>query len=64
MPFQTIPKPRKLGQRLLNAQNIQLPDVVPDHGVIVSPRKKLVRHASKRHMAMHNQSENTSPSKF
>ena len=63
MPFQTIPKPRKLGQRLLNALNIQLPDVVPDHGVIVSPRKKLVRHASKRHMAMHNQPENTSPSK-
>jgi transposase len=63
MPFQTIPKPRKLGQRLLNALNIQLPDVVPDHGIIISPRKKLVRHASKRHMAMHNQPENTSPSK-
>jgi len=61
MPFQIIPKPRKLGQRLLDALDVQLPNVVPDHGIIVSPRKKLVRHASKRHMTVHNESKNGSP---
>jgi len=59
IPFQIIPKPRELGQRLLDALDIQLPSVVPDHGIIVSPRKKLVRHASKRHMTMHNEPENS-----
>jgi transposase len=43
-PFQTIPKPRELGQRLLDALGVHLPNAVPNHGIIVSPRKKLVRH--------------------
>jgi transposase len=62
MPFQIIPKPRKLGQRLLDALDVQLPNVIPDRGIRVSPRKKLVRHASKRHMTMHNEPGNESPS--
>lgn len=60
-PFKTIPKPRALGTKLLEALDIQLPQVIPDHGVTVSPRKKLVRYASRRHMATHNEPEVLSP---
>lgn len=42
--FKVIPKPRLLGRRLLEALDIQLPAVVPDKGIIISPRKKLVRY--------------------
>ena len=56
-PFKTIPKPRLLGEKLLEALDVQLPNVVPDYGVTISPRKKLVRHPSKRHMAIRNDSE-------
>lgn len=59
MPFKTIPRPRLLGKRLLEALDVQLPKVVPDHGITVSPRKKLVRHASKRHKAIHKGVEST-----
>lgn len=55
--FKTIPKPRPLGKKLLEALDIQLPQVVPDRGITVSPRKKLVRHASRRHMAIHDESK-------
>jgi len=54
-PFKTIPKPRPLGEKLLETLDVQLPKVVPDHGITVSPRKKLVRHASRRHKAMHKE---------
>ena len=56
-PFKTIPQPRPLGKKLLEALDIQLPKVIPDYGITVSPRKKLIRHASKRHKAIHNESE-------
>lgn len=56
-PFKVIPKPRLLGRRLLEALNIQLPAIVPDKGIIISPRKKLVRYPSRRHKALHNESE-------
>ena len=55
--FKSIPKPRLLGRRLLEALDVQLPEIVPDYGVTVSPRKKLVRHPSKRHTVIHNESE-------
>jgi transposase len=55
--FRVIPKPRLLGRKLLEALDIQLPKVVPDKGVIISPRKKLVRHPSKRHKTIHNEPE-------
>jgi transposase len=55
--FRVIPKPRLLGRRLLEALDVQLPDIVPDYGVAVSPRKKLVRHPSKRHMTIRNEFE-------
>ena len=55
--FKVIPRPRLLGRRLLEALDVQLPDIVPDYGVTVSPRKKLVRHPSRRHMAIRNESE-------
>lgn len=55
--FKVIPKPRLLGRRLLEALDIQLPKVVPDKGIIISPRKKLVRYPSKRHKSLHNESE-------
>jgi len=42
---------------LLEALDVQLPDIVPDYSVTVSPRKKLVRHPSRRHMAIRNESE-------
>ncbi len=51
----TIPKPRPLGKKLLESLNVQLPKVVPDHGIIVSPRKNLVGHASIRHKAIHKE---------
>lgn len=53
--FQVIPKPRLLGKRLLEALDIQLPAIVPDRGITISPRKKLVRNASRRHAAIHNE---------
>lgn len=53
--FQVIPKPRLLGKRLLEALDIQLPTIIPDRGITISPRKKLVRHPSKRHQAIHNE---------
>jgi transposase len=55
--FKSIPKPRLLGRRLLEALDVQLPEIVPDYGVTVSPRKKLVRHPSKRHTVIYNESE-------
>ena len=58
--FKTIPKPRLLGRKLLEAIDVQLPEIVPDYGVTVSPRKKLVRHPSKRHMVIHNEFEDAS----
>ena len=61
--FQMIPKPRLLGEKLLEALDIQLPKVVPDKGITISPRKKLVRHGSKRHRSIHNGSEITSTKK-
>jgi transposase len=57
VPFKTIPQPRPLGKKLLEALDIQLPKVIPDYGITVSPRKKLIRHPSKRHKAIHNESE-------
>lgn len=59
--FKVIPKPRLLGRKLLEALEIQLPKIVPDKGVAISPRKKLVRGLSRRHRATHN--EPTSMSK-
>ena len=61
--FKVIPKPRLLGRKLLEALNIQLPKVVSDKGIVISPRKKLVRHPSVRHGAIHNESEVTSTKK-
>ena len=58
--FQVIPKPRLLGKRLLEALDIQLPTIVPDRGITISPRKKLVRHTSRRHTAIHNEPDNLS----
>jgi hypothetical protein len=55
--FKVIPKPRLLGRKLLEALDIQLPKVVPDKGISISPRKKLVRHPSRRHKAIHNEPE-------
>ena len=55
--FRVIPKPRLLGRKLLEALNMQLPKIVPDKGIIISPRKKLVRHPSRRHRAIHNEAE-------
>ena len=57
--FKVIPKPRLLGRKLLEALNMQLPKVVSDKGIIISPRKKLVRHSSRRHRVIHNGSEIT-----
>ncbi len=58
-PFKVIPKPRLLGRKLLEVLNVQLPKIVPDKGVTISPRKKLVRYPSKRHRITHNEAENT-----
>lgn len=43
MPFNIIPKPRPLAQRLLNALGVELPKIIPARGINVSPRKKLSR---------------------
>ena len=56
--FKVIPKPRLLGRKLLEALNMQLPKIVPDKVIIISPRKKLVRYPSRRHRATHNEAEN------
>ena len=52
--FKVIPKPRLLGKKLLEALDVQLPTIVPDKGITISPRKKLVKYATKRHRALHN----------
>jgi transposase len=39
---QTIPEPRPLGQELLDALNIRLPEAIPCRGIKVVTRKKLV----------------------
>jgi transposase len=49
LPISFIPKPRKSGQALIDALNVKLPTVVPDRGVTIVSRKKLVRGPSKRH---------------
>jgi transposase len=54
-PFKVIPKPRSLGSKLLEALNIQLPKIIPDSGITISPRKKLARYPSKRHNAIHGE---------
>jgi transposase len=58
--FQVIPKPRLLARRLLEALGIQLPTIVPNRGITISPRKKLVRYPSRRHKAAHNEAKNAS----
>lgn len=58
-PFKIIPQPRPLGEKLLGALNISLPKIIPDHGIIISPRKKLIRYPSKRHKTKHKQPEAT-----
>jgi transposase len=58
--FQVIPKPRLLGKRLLEALDIELPTIIPDRGITISPRKKLVRHAFRRHTAIHNEPDSLS----
>lgn len=55
--FKVIPKPRLLGRKLLEALNVQLPEIVPDKGIIISPRKKLVRHPSRRHRTTDNEAD-------
>jgi transposase len=40
--IQTIPEPRPLGQRLLQAAKVMLPDAIPHRGAIASTRKSLV----------------------
>lgn len=37
-----IPEPRQLGQKLLRAAQVVLPEVLPHRGVVVATRKKLV----------------------
>ena len=39
---QTIPKPREMGQKLLQKADIVLPDALPSRNIKVSTRKKLV----------------------
>lgn len=62
--FKVIPKPRALGRKLLEALDMQLPSVVPDKGITISPRKKIVRHSSRRHRALHNEPEIASKNKI
>ena len=37
-----IPEPREMGQKLLKTANVILPEVLPNRGVVVATRKKLV----------------------
>ena len=39
--YQTVPKPRPLGQQLLNALHLVLPEAIPSRGVNAATRKKL-----------------------
>jgi hypothetical protein len=61
--FKMISKPRVLARKLLDALNIQLPKVVPDKGVRISPRKKLVRYPSVRHKVTHRKPKIASATK-
>jgi len=38
---QTVPEPRELGQHLLKALNITLPDAIPNRNINIEPRKKI-----------------------
>ncbi len=37
-----IPEPREMGLKLLKAANISLPEVLPNRGIIVATKKKLI----------------------
>ena len=39
--YQTVPKPRPLGEQLLNALHLVLPEAIPSRGVNAATRKKL-----------------------
>lgn len=39
-----IPEPREMGLKLLSAANISLPEVLPNRGVIVATKKKLINN--------------------
>ena len=38
---QSVPEPRELGQQLLNALGITLPDAIPNRNIKIEPRKKI-----------------------
>lgn len=62
-PFKVIPKPRSLGKKLLETLGVQLPEIVPNRGITILPRKKLIRRPSQRHNAIPNDAEVVSVNK-
>ena len=47
-PYFQVPQPRDTLQRLLAAANVQLPDALPNGGVIVTTKKKLPTRRKKK----------------